>query len=130
MSVEAEHAGGGLGVVEEQLVEVAHAEQQQRIAGGRLGLVVLLHHRGGGHRRECSSEAKMPRGEIVAELFTKLRFAAEDVVVVLGEAVGFVADVLQQPQGEGVAARVGAARFRRGGRFLLPAWRARGASAA
>ena len=41
---EAQHAGGRLRVVEEQLVEVAHAKQQQRIAGGPLGLVVLLHH--------------------------------------------------------------------------------------
>src|SRR2546426_12231544 len=31
--------------------------------------------------------------------------AAEDVVVVLGEAMGLVADVLQQPQRRGVAAQ-------------------------
>ena len=34
----------------------------------------------------------------------ELRFAAEDVVVVLGEAVRFVADILQQSQRECVAA--------------------------
>ena len=38
------------------------------------------------------------------ELFTQRRFAAQDVVVVLGEAMGLVAHVLQQPQGVGMPA--------------------------
>ena len=44
-----EHAGGGLGVVVEHLVEVAHAEQQQGVGARPLRLLVLLHHGGGGH---------------------------------------------------------------------------------
>ena len=46
--------------------------------------------------------------------FAERRFAAEDVVVVLGEAVGFVADVLQQPQCIGMPAQPAAAPTRRG----------------
>ena len=40
-------------------------------------------------------------------------FPGQDVVVVLGEAVGFVADVLQQPQRVGVAAQPVRFRFAR-----------------
>ena len=38
-------------------------------------------------------------------LVAKRPFASQQMVVVLGEAVGFVADVLQQPQGVRVAAQ-------------------------
>jgi hypothetical protein len=44
---EAQHACSGPRVVEEQLVEIAHAEEQQGIAAGALGLMILLHHRRG-----------------------------------------------------------------------------------
>ena len=40
---------------------------------------------------------------MTSALLTKLRFAAEDVVVVLGEAVGFVADVLEEAKRKRVA---------------------------
>jgi len=40
-------ARGDLGVLEEQLIEVAHAEQQQHARVALLGLPVLLHHRRG-----------------------------------------------------------------------------------
>ena len=42
---QAQHAGGHLGVVVEELVEVAHAEEQQHARVPVLGLPVLLHHR-------------------------------------------------------------------------------------
>ena len=38
-------ARGDLGIVEEQLVEIAHAVEQQAVRIGRLDLEVLLHHR-------------------------------------------------------------------------------------
>ena len=41
--------GSRLGVFVEQLVEVAHAKEQQCIAAHLFGLLVLLHHRAGGH---------------------------------------------------------------------------------
>ena len=41
---ETQLAGGRLGVFKEQLVEVSHAEQQQGVAGGALGVLILLHH--------------------------------------------------------------------------------------
>ena len=46
-----EGPGGDLGVLEEQLIEIAHAEQEEGIAGGPLRLLVLLHDwgRGIGH---------------------------------------------------------------------------------
>ena len=44
-----EHSGGGFGVVEKHLVEIAHAKQQNRIPAGRLGVLILLHHRRGRH---------------------------------------------------------------------------------
>ena len=43
---DAERARGDLGVLEEQLVEVAHPVEQQAIRIGGLDLDVLLHHRG------------------------------------------------------------------------------------
>ncbi len=42
---DAERARGGLGVVEEHLVEVAHPVEQQAVRIGGLDLDVLLHHR-------------------------------------------------------------------------------------
>ena len=42
---DAERPAGLLGVVEEQLVEIAHAVEQQRIRVRRLDLDELLHHR-------------------------------------------------------------------------------------
>ena len=42
-----EHAGGGLRVLVEHLVEVAHAKQQQGVGACPLGLLVLLHHGSG-----------------------------------------------------------------------------------
>ena len=52
---DAERARGDLGVVEEQLVEIAHAVEQQVIRIGRLDLEILLHHRRGARsaRRPC-----------------------------------------------------------------------------
>ena len=44
---DAERGGGLLGVLEEQLVEVAHAEEDQRVGLARLGLEELRHHRRG-----------------------------------------------------------------------------------
>ena len=44
---QAEHAGGGLGVLEEQLVEIAHAEEQQGVRVRGLGGEPLRHGRGG-----------------------------------------------------------------------------------
>ena len=41
---------GGLGVVEEQFEEIAHAIEQQGVAGLVLEALVLRHHRGGGRR--------------------------------------------------------------------------------
>ena len=55
VSVRPQHAGGRLGVLEEQLVEIAHAEQQQRIAAGLFGVLVLLHHGSLGHSGHGSS---------------------------------------------------------------------------
>ena len=46
MSVRPSSAGRSLGVVVEQLVEVAHAEEQQHAGMAVLGLPVLLHHGG------------------------------------------------------------------------------------
>ena len=64
---------GDLGVLEEQLVEIAHPVEQQAIRIGRLDLDVLLHHRrdaarrsGGGRRAETSGgvhAADASRGE-------------------------------------------------------------------
>ncbi len=45
-----ERARGDLGVLEEQLVEVAHPVEQQAIRIGGLDLDVLLHHRRGAAR--------------------------------------------------------------------------------
>ena len=42
---------GDLGVLEEQLVEIAHPVEQQAIRIGGLDLDVLLHHRRGARRR-------------------------------------------------------------------------------
>ena len=47
----------------------------------------------------------MAAGRLPA-VFPQLRPLPEQVVVVLGEAVGLVADVLQQPQSVAVAAQV------------------------
>ena len=44
---DAERARGGLGVVEEHLVEIAHPVEQQAVRIGGLDLDVLLHHRTG-----------------------------------------------------------------------------------
>jgi hypothetical protein len=49
--------GRAAGVVEEQLVEVAHAEEHQGVGLARLGLEELRHHRrgprAGGQRNRC-----------------------------------------------------------------------------
>ena len=42
---DAERARGGLRIVEEQFVEIAHAIEQQAVRIGRLDLDELLHHR-------------------------------------------------------------------------------------
>ena len=42
---DAERAGGDFGILEEQLVEIAHPVEQQAIRIGGLDLDVLLHHR-------------------------------------------------------------------------------------
>ena len=44
---DAERARGDLGILEEQLVEVAHPVEQQATRMGGLDLQILLHHRGG-----------------------------------------------------------------------------------
>ena len=41
---DAKRPGGDFGIVVEQLVEVAHAEEKQRVAGRLLGVAILLHH--------------------------------------------------------------------------------------
>ena len=43
---DAERAARDLGVLEEQLVEIAHPVEQQAIRMGRLDLLILAHHRG------------------------------------------------------------------------------------
>ena len=48
---DAERAAGGLGVVEEHLVEIAHPVEQQAIGIGGLDLDILLHHRRDAGRR-------------------------------------------------------------------------------
>src|SRR5205823_3005815 len=42
---DAERAGGEFGVLEEQLVEIAHPVEQETIRVGGLDLDILLHHR-------------------------------------------------------------------------------------
>ena len=49
----------------------------------------------GGPPRRIALQVPHRRRKLLAQLC----FAAQDVVVVLGEAVGFVSDVLQEPQG-------------------------------
>ena len=46
---QSQFARRGLRVIVEELVEIPHPEQQQRIATGRLGVLVLLHHRRRSH---------------------------------------------------------------------------------
>ena len=58
----------------------------------------LVAGRGGPNESPAECLAKKHFGCLVA----KLRAATKDVVIVLGEAVGLVADVLQQPQGLGM----------------------------
>jgi hypothetical protein len=60
---DAECARGDLGVLEEQLVEIAHAVEQQQPWIGRLDLEILLHHRRdagdvGGHRQRTRRLAR------------------------------------------------------------------------
>ena len=43
---DAERARGRFGVIEEQLVEIAHPVEQQAVRIGRFDLDILLHHRG------------------------------------------------------------------------------------
>ncbi len=50
---DAERARGDLGVLEEQLVEVAHPVEQQAIRIGGFDLDVLFHHRGDAPRVLC-----------------------------------------------------------------------------
>ena len=56
---EAEELGGDDGVVEEQLEEIAEAEEQQRVAReAALHLEILLHH--GGHATSCPPTPRLP----------------------------------------------------------------------
>jgi hypothetical protein len=48
---DAERAGGDLGILEEQLVKVAHPVKQQQPGIGGLDLKVLFHHRRDARRR-------------------------------------------------------------------------------
>ena len=64
-----EHAAGGLGVVEEQLEEVAHAVEQQAIAGLALEREVLRHHRGGGADHANGVAVPLPIREHPGESF-------------------------------------------------------------
>ena len=65
---QAEHAGGELGVVVEQLVEVAHAEQQEHAGMAFLGLPVLLHHRSG----HAESVVRVVRCQVVSDAVDRL----------------------------------------------------------
>ncbi len=44
-----EHTRGGFGIVMEQLIEVTHAKEQERIGTRRFGIQILLHHRADSH---------------------------------------------------------------------------------
>ena len=59
---DAERARGDLGVVEEQLVEIAHPVEQQAVRIGRLDLDVLRHHR----RRRRRAPSACRSGERVS----------------------------------------------------------------
>ena len=58
---------------------------------------------------DCAGDAEIAtrRGTaafyVAKRLFAQHRLAAEDVVIVLSEAMGFVAHILQEPQGERMA---------------------------
>ena len=61
-----EQPRGALRVVEEQLVEIAHAIEQQHVGVLRLQAQVLLHHggvgfEGGGHRGANCASGEVPR---------------------------------------------------------------------
>ena len=58
---DAETAGGDFGIVEEQLVEVAHAIEEQIARVGRLQLQILRHGRRGLRRRAVSALRHDPR---------------------------------------------------------------------
>ena len=58
-----EHRAGGFRVVEEQLEEVAHAVEQQAVAGLALEREVLDHHRGGGIPGHRARVSEVGRGE-------------------------------------------------------------------
>ncbi len=58
-----EHPGGRLGVVVKHLIEIPHAKQQDRVRAGRLGIQVLLHHRGGhGEARNSERGTRTEKG--------------------------------------------------------------------
>ena len=60
---EAQEAGGGAGVVEKELVEIAHAEEQERIGTGRFGVLILAHHGSFDHEGDVSkASAQRPAG--------------------------------------------------------------------
>ena len=52
---DAERARGDRSVLEEQLVEIAHAVEQETIGVGRFDLEILRHHRRGDGRRDAAS---------------------------------------------------------------------------
>src|SRR5262249_59435484 len=58
----AEHLCGGLGVLVEELVEVAHAKQQKHARMALLGLLVLLHHGSRHGTRARKSNEKKNQG--------------------------------------------------------------------
>ena len=81
---DAERARGDLSVLEEQLVEIAHAVEQQAVFVGRLNLQKLRHHRRGAVEDRCLPAAlrrklcflvdhlshveKTPRGRMASQL--------------------------------------------------------------
>jgi hypothetical protein len=59
---DAERARGDLGVLEEQLVEIAHPVEQQAARIGGLDLEVLLHHRRDARARPAAMPCRTPIG--------------------------------------------------------------------
>src|ERR1700733_13891523 len=78
----------------------------------------------GGHRTGSANLVCLPHtGAAVLRQSPSVpqrRFAPQDVMVVLGKAVGFVADVLQQPQGVRMTREASRLRLPGHEDFLLP----------
>jgi hypothetical protein len=51
-----QHASRCLRIVVEQLIKISHAKQEQRIAAGRFGIEILLHHGGHGHEANLADD--------------------------------------------------------------------------